>query len=46
MSSDSKNDLKISTTRRKMFRKTFEVMEGFCLVISVTGLTRPNTWKR
>jgi hypothetical protein len=37
---------KISTKReRGMFGKTSEMMEGFCSVISVTGVNRPNTGK-
>jgi hypothetical protein len=31
--------------KEKKFRKTFEKMEGFSFVTSVTGLNRPNTGK-
>jgi hypothetical protein len=42
---DPKNDSKIPTTREKIFRKTFEKMEGFSFVTPVTSLNRPNTGK-
>jgi hypothetical protein len=29
--------------RKNKFEETFEVIEGFCLIISVTDLNRPNT---
>jgi hypothetical protein len=38
-------DSKIPTKREKIFRKTFEKMEGFRFVTPVTGLNRPNTGK-
>jgi hypothetical protein len=40
------NDSKIPTKREKIFRKTFEKMEGFSFVTPVTGLNRPNTGKQ
>jgi hypothetical protein len=42
---DPKNDSKIPTKRENKFRKTFEKMEWFGFVTSVTGLNRPNTGK-
>jgi hypothetical protein len=30
---------------KKKFGKTFKQMEGFCFVISITGLIGPNTGK-
>jgi hypothetical protein len=47
MSSDRipKNDSKLPTKREKKFRQTFEKMEGFSFVTSVTGPNRPNTAK-
>jgi hypothetical protein len=36
---------KIPTKREKKFRQTFEKMEGFSFVTTVTGLNRPNTGK-
>jgi hypothetical protein len=38
-----KNDFKISTKWQKKFGKTSEMKEGFCFVISITDLSRPNT---
>jgi hypothetical protein len=38
-------DQPISTRKRKKSRKTSEMMEGFCFVISITGLNGPNTGK-
>jgi hypothetical protein len=35
----------IPTKRQNKFRKTFENMEGFSIVMPVTGLIRPNTGK-
>jgi hypothetical protein len=43
MSSHSKNDLKISTKRIKTFGKTYKMVEIFCFVIFITGLSRLNT---
>jgi hypothetical protein len=45
MSSDriKKNDLKIPAERKKKFRKTSEMMEGFCFVIPIMGLSRTNS---
>jgi hypothetical protein len=33
----------MSTRRKKKCGKTSEMMEGFSYVISITGLSRPNT---
>jgi hypothetical protein len=41
---DYRKDLKTSTKRgKKKFVNTSDTKEGFCFVISVTGLKRPNT---
>jgi hypothetical protein len=40
-----KKDLKISAESKKKFRKTSEMMKGFCFILSVTCLNRPNTGK-
>jgi hypothetical protein len=40
-----KNDFKIPNKREKIFRKTFEKMDGFSFVTPVTGFNRPNTGK-
>jgi hypothetical protein len=44
MNSDkiSEKILKILTERKKMFGKTFEMIEGFCFVIFITYLCRPD----
>jgi hypothetical protein len=41
----SKKDFKVSTEREKKFRKTFEMVEGICHVMLVTGLKMRNTEK-
>jgi hypothetical protein len=38
-------DLKISTSRKEKFGKTFETVGGFCFVVFVTDLNRPNAGK-
>jgi hypothetical protein len=40
-----KKDPKISTKMKKKFGKTSEVMEGFCFIIFITSLNRPNAGK-
>jgi hypothetical protein len=41
---DSKKDSGVSIKGKNLF-KTPETVEGFCFVISVTGLCRPNAGK-
>jgi hypothetical protein len=45
MSSDTipKEDFKILTEKGKKFRKASKMVEGFCFVKPVTGLSRPNS---
>jgi hypothetical protein len=42
---DPKSDFKVPTKREKKLRKTFEKMEGFSFVTTITGLYRPNSGK-
>jgi hypothetical protein len=39
---DFKTDFTTSTKRKNMFGKTSERMQGFCIVIFVTYLNRPD----
>jgi hypothetical protein len=38
----TKNGFKISTKRKKKFRKTSEMMKGFCFVILIISFNSPN----
>jgi hypothetical protein len=42
---DSKKIVKCEPKEERCLKKTFKTMEGFCFVISVAGLSGPNTGK-